>query len=350
MPFVSRFLARAATLTWALSVILSTTVPAAADGNIKDPRFTVYVAPVWEMSTGGDENAPPPNPTYVPVGYSKNQQTVDTLRVDYGMSWKIDSKLTFSYDHSNVGYALGRILTLTTSTGQPISFVSNSIYDYTDTIQLAYATGADVNVFVNWFNHQRSDVVGECLNQKQCPSLGPSLAAPNAPPAGQLVGNSLSINSHGYSAGFAYTVPYKYNGQNLLSVSAELQYYLRPANPPAANPVTGTASPAVTGGVPWIGSTVQFPYSVTLNIPLIPDKTLTPFINYTNLPVLYEDSAVPEAYRGMLWGVSKSFGKYVTLSYTNFNLQSCRCIERVPAPDNLRLAFGILKLGFSYSF
>jgi hypothetical protein len=68
------------------------------------------------------------------------------------------------------------------------------------------------------------------------------------------------------------------------------------------------------------------------------------FINYTNLPVLYRDSAVPEAYRGIIFGFSKVISKNLTLSYTNLNLQSCRCIARVPPPDNLRLAAGILSL------
>jgi hypothetical protein len=62
--------------------------------------------------------------------------------------------------------------------------------------------------------------------------------------------------------------------------------------------------------------------------------------------VLYRDSAVPEDYRGYVWGFSKIINKYMTFSYTNFNLQTCRCVQRVPAPDNLRLAFGIVKLDF----
>jgi hypothetical protein len=42
----------------------------------------------------------------------------------------------------------------------------------------------------------------------------------------------------------------------------------------------------------------------------------------------------------------KVINKNVTFSYTNLNLQSCRCISRVPAPDNLRLALGIVSLDF----
>ena len=66
--------------------------------------------------------------------------------------------------------------------------------------------------------------------------------------------------------------------------------------------------------------------------------------------MLYEDSAVPEDYRGIVSGVSKTFSPNFSLGYTNFNLMSCKCISRVPPPQVLQLTWGQLQLSLHDSF
>jgi hypothetical protein len=94
-----------------------------------------------------------------------------------------------------------------------------------------------------------------------------------------------------------------------------------------------------------VGTQTLVPYSLTAKIP-VGDPTVIPFLNYSNAPFLYHDSAVPEEYRGIVFGLIKVFSPNVTFSYTNLNLQSCLCVARLPNNQNLRLPFGILKLDF----
>jgi hypothetical protein len=286
-------------------------------------RVTITVAPVWLLATNTDANAiPPPPPGLVGIGFTHDQPINNGLRVDYGVDFAIADNLHFSAYHGNVGYELGRILTVAPNT----AFVTGAMYDYTDTLALKYGVLRGLVLQATFFDHQRSVVTGQCLNQKKCLDA-----------AGGVVSNPLSIDEHGYTFGFSADFGPKTRIGTLFNATGDLKYIPRPATP---------SSPAVAlDSLPgYRGTQTLYPFSFTLRIPLIPSPTVVPTVTYINLPVLYRDSAVPEAYRGIVVGISKAFSKNVTFSYTNFNLQTCRCIPRVPAPDNLRLAFGIMKL------
>jgi hypothetical protein len=330
-----RFLIPSSLVTLALVfVTLSTALPARADDNKKDPKITLTVAPVLLLSTNSDANASnPPPPGLTCIGCTKDHPTIDDWQIDYGVSYKISPKFTVSYSHGNVGYQLGRILTIAPG----VSFVSGAIFDYTNTAALGYAVGHGVNAHVTWFDHERQDVTGLCLNQKACPD----------PVTGAEVSNTLSISEHGYTVGGSYDFgfPKAPNGP-LFDVAFDVKYLPRPSTAPSPN-VIGLG-PGLGGLDHWVGSTTVYPWSVTGKIPW-PGSKVIPSITYINLPVLYHDAAVPEAYRGIIFGVGVVLTPNVTWSYTNFNLQTCRCIARVPPPDNLRLAFGIMRIDFHVS-
>jgi len=306
-----------------LTLLLTASALAPSKADDLAQRVTVDVAPVWVFATNADANAPPP-PGSVGIGYKPDQKIADSVRIDYGIDFKLTDKLHLSFNHGNVGYSLGRILTLAPNT----AFVSGAIYDYTDTIALGYSAGHGLGLHVSYFNHQRSDVSGLCLNQKKCPDA-----------TGVDVPNPLSIDERGYTVGATYDFGPATRIGPLFSAAFDVKYVPRPSTPSSPN--------VALGGLPsYVGSQTLYPYSLTMKLPFTTSTTFVPFVNYTNLPVLYRDSAVPEAYRGIVFGFSKVLSPNVTVSYTNLNLQSCRCIARVPPPDNLRLAFGILKLDF----
>jgi hypothetical protein len=314
--------ARSRVASFAACVALATAAAPAQADNLLD-RISINVAPVYLFSSNGDANGPFPT-GYTVIGRTTNNPTAQTGRVDYGASLRLDKGPTsLSYSHSNVAYQLGQITTL----GPKTAFVTGAIYDYTDTIALSHAFGNGFSAHISYNSHQRQDVTGLCLNQKACPVNGVQQA------------NPASIDEIYYQLGGSYDFGPKSIIGKILNVGADAKYEVRSGTP---------SDPAyATGGLGhYVGSTVLFPYSATLKVPIVHDPTFIPFINYTSLPVLYHDSAVPEEYRGIVFGLVKVINKNVTFSYTNLNLQSCRCISRVPPPDNLRLAFGILSLDF----
>jgi hypothetical protein len=286
-------------------------------------RWTITVAPVWLLGTNGDANAiPPPPPGLAGIGFTHHQPIVNALRVDYGVDFAFADNLHLNAYHGNVGYQLGRILTAVPNT----AFVTGAMFDYTDTIALKYRVRNGLILQATYFDHQRSVVTGQCLNQKKCIDA-----------AGGELANPLSIDEHGYTFGFNVDFGPKFRVGSLFNATGDIKYIPRPAIP---------SSPAVAlDSLPgYRGTQTLYPWSATIRIPISPSPTLVPTFGYASIPVLYRDSAVPEAYRGIIIGVSKAFSKNITFSYTNFNLQTCRCIPRVPAPDNLRLAFGVMKL------
>jgi hypothetical protein len=311
-----------------LLVTLLAVVPVRA-GNFAD-KITVNVAPVYLFGTNGDLNAPPP-PGFAGVGYTKDHPVPDTVRVDYGIDFKLGSNTHLSLSHGNVAYALGRILTAIPNT----SLVTGTLWDYTDTIALSFGVAKGLAVHGTYFDHERLTATGLCLNQQFC--VDPTTALNRT--------NPFSIDEHGWTGGFSYDFGPTTRIGPILTVAGDAKWVQRPLPAPSPNPALG-GSVALDGLSYYPGSRFVYPWSVTLKVPILPSSTFIPFINYTNLPVFYRDSAVPEEYRGVVWGVAKVLSKNVTLSYTNLNLQSCRCIPRVPTPDNLRLAFGILKVDF----
>ena len=286
-------------------------------------RWTITVAPVWLLGTNGDGNAIPPPPLGLNgVGFTHDQPIPNALRVDYGVDFAFADNLHLNAYHGNVGYELGRILTAIPNT----AFVTGAMFDYSDTLALKYRVRRGLILQATYFDHQRSVVTGQCLNQKKC-----------LDPFGGTFWNPLSIDEHGYTFGFNVDFGPRFRVGPLFNATGDVKYIPRPAIP---------SSPAVAlDSLPgYRGTQTLYPFSATVRIPISTSPTLVPFITYANIPVLYRDSAVPEAYRGIIIGVSKAFSKNVTFSYTNFNIQTCRCIPRVPAPDNLRLAFGVMKL------
>jgi len=149
--------------------------------------------------------------------------------------------------------------------------------------------------------------------------------------------NPLSINDHGYDFGTSYAFGPDSKIGKIFVATVDLKYEPRPSTPPAGAALGGLGS--------WVGTQTLVPYSLTAKIP-VGDPTVIPFLNYSNAPFLYHDSAVPEEYRGIVWGLVKVFSPNVTFSYTNLNLQSCLCVARLPNNQNLRLPFGILKVDF----
>lgn len=321
-------------LVLALAIVffgVAAMLPASGRADDKpDKRFTITAAPVYIFATNSDANAsaPPPPGTTTAIGYTRDHPVTDTYQLDYGASFAITKPWNVFYSHSNVAYQLGRILTV----GPNTSFVSGSIYDYTDTYGTSYAFKNLPSISVSYFSHQRRDVTGLCLNQKVCVN----------PATGVKFDNPLSINSHGWDFGLAYSFLPNSRVGNLLTATVDFDYYIRPGTAP-----TGAA----LGGLPkWVGNTWEIPYSLTLRVPVVPDKSFIPSVTYIALPVLYQDSAVPEDYRGFVYGFTKVIDPYVNLSYMNYVLKTCICVARVPPPDNLRLTWGELKLDFHYSF
>ncbi len=312
----------ALTALFSLGVLLSA-IPAKADDILH--RVTVSVAPVYLFSTNSDANANPPPPAGLTgIGYTRDNPVVDTWRVDYGISYKISPKFTLSLSHTNVGYELGRILTIAPNT----AFVSGSLFDYTDTAALGYDAGHGLGIHATYFSHQRQDVTGLCLNQKSCPDA-----------TGAEHPNPLSIDEVGYTLGATFDFGPTTKVGKLLTAGFDIKYLPRPAGPPSPGA-------SLDGLGHWVGSTFVYPYSLTARLPLTGSSTFVPSVTYINLPVFYHDSAVPEAYRGMIYGFSKVVSQNLTISFNYFNIQTCRCIARVPPPDNLRLEFGILKFDF----
>lgn len=321
-------------LAMALALVffgLAALLPATARADDKPAkRWTITAAPVYIFATNSDANAsaPPPPGTTTAIGYTHDHPVTDTYQLDYGASFAITNQWNLFYSHSNAAYQLGRILTL----GPNTSFVSGSIYDYTDTYGTSLGLKNLPSISISYFSHQRRDVTGLCLNQKVCVN----------PATGQKFDNPLSINSHGYDLGLAYSFLPNARVGNLLTATVDFDYYIRPSTPPPGAALGGLGS--------WVGNTWEIPYSLTLRVPVIPDKTFIPSVTYIALPVLYQDSAVPEDYRGFVYGFTKVVDPYVNFSYMNYVLKSCICVARVPPPDNLRLTWGELKLDFHYSF
>ncbi|GAC1521321.1 MAG: hypothetical protein NVS2B3_17610 [Vulcanimicrobiaceae bacterium] len=300
-------------------------------------RFTLNFAPGYFFASGGDDAPARLGDRTTHLFYNTPRRNADIIRFDYGAAFAIDPKTSLSFSHGNVAYQLGRILI-----GSATELSSGEIVDYTDTYALNHSLGHGLGIHATYFNHQRSSASQQtnpalCLNQKRCTD----------PVTGAQFNNPNSIDEHGYTFGAAYDFGPTSKIGKVFSAAIDAKYVPRPSSP--VNPAPGRPGTLATALQPdgsYRGSQVLYPYSFTVKLPITNSSTFIPFVNYTNLPVLYRDSSVPEAYRGIVFGFVKVINKNATLSYTNLNLQTCRCIPRVPPPDNLRLAFGILKLDF----
>lgn len=314
--------------------IAQTTVASAQDKNKKTPRLSITVSPTWIFSTSGDAYAPPPRGFTTSIGYPNGDNpTVGTFRVDWAVDYLFAPKWHVFANETYYAYQLSRITNLAPKT----SFVSGALLDYWQNFGVSTSPFTGFSVHLNYFNHQRSDVTGLCLNQISCPVGGVQQV------------NPLSINSHGYELGGGYDFGPKFPSGQLFNATAAVDYYTRPSTGPTGFATGGLCGTPVPPSC-WVGSTVEVPYSITARLPLFNDASVTPSITYLVLPVLYEDSAVPEDYRGIVWGVSKTFSPNVSLGYTNFNLMSCKCVSRVPPPQVLQLTWGQVQLSLHDSF
>ena len=312
-------LARLAATVLATAGFAFAALPAFADDFGK--RFTIDIEPVYEASVTGDAAAPAPAGK-IPLGYTSDHPNATSLRLDYGLNFKIDKRSNLYYSHSDLDFSIGRVLTL-----PGLSLVSGLIADRTDTIGINHDLGGGLVGRVYYFNHTRMDVSGLCLNQQACPVNG------------QQTGNPSSIDEHGYGVGGSYSLGPKTRIGKLFTIGVDAKYIPRSSTPP-------TAAPNLGGLGAYVGSQWLFPYSVTMKIPVLPVSTTIPTIGYERASVLFRDEATPEVYNVSVLGLTQVLSKDVFLNITSLNFSGCRCSDTVPPPDNIRFAEVLMTLDY----
>jgi hypothetical protein len=313
---------RLAATGFAAALFAVAAIPAFADDFGK--RFTIDVAPVFNAATTGDANAAPP-PGLAGVGYTNNQPIPSDVQLEYGLDFKIDNHTHLYYSHSRLNFAIGRILTAIPGA----ALVSGMIADRTDTIGLNHDFGHGILARVYYYDHERSDVTGLCLNQISCP----------APPNATDVTNLANIDEHGYGVGASYNFGPLTRIGSLFTAGFDAKYVPRPAIPPAP---CGSCQ----GIGHYVASQWLFPYSLTMKIPVLPSHTIIPFVGYERASVLFRDETTPEVFNVVDFGLVKVLNKNMILSFTNLNFSGCRCSNVVPPPDNIRFAQLLVKLDF----
>ena len=312
---------RVAALGFAAVGFAIATAPALADDFLK--RITIDIAPNYQLSATGDAAAA--NPAgFTNLGYTNDHQVPATAQLDYGANITVDKRTNIYFSHSNLDFAIGRVLTL----GPKTALVSGLIADHTDTVGLNHDLSGGLFGRIYYFDHVRQDVTGLCLNQQKCPDS-----------TGQQTGNPESIDEHGYGAGFTYNFGPKTRIGQLLSVGVDAKYIPRSSTPP-------TAAPNLGGLGAYVGSQWLFPYSITAKIPVLPVRTTIPYIGYERASVLFRDEATPEVFNVTVMGITQVVSKEVLLSITSLNFSGCRCADTVPPPDNIRFAQVLLKLDY----
>jgi hypothetical protein len=313
-------LSRVAALAVATAGFTFAAIPALADDFGK--RFTIDIEPVYQASVTGDAAAPPPAGS-VGLGYTSDHPNPASLRLDYALNYKIDKKSNFYFSHSDLDFAIGRVLTI----APHVALVSGEIADRTDTLGISHDLGGGLIGRIYYFNHSRMDVTGLCLNQQYCPV------------AGQQTGNPSSIDEHGYGVGGSYSLGPKTRIGKLFTIGVDAKYIPRSSTPP-------TAAPNLGGLGAYVGSQWLFPYSVTMKIPVLPVSTTIPTIGYERASVLFRDEATPEVYNVTVLGLTQVLSKDVFLNITSLNFSGCRCSDTVPPPDNIRFAQVLMTLDY----
>jgi hypothetical protein len=311
----------------ALSLLVFAVAPARADDF--GSRFTINAAPNLQIGTTSDQAAPPPAGN-VGTGYTHDKPNPQDFLLDYGLDFRIDKFTHLSYQHANIDFALGRILTV----APHLSLVTGDIADHIDTATLSRFLGHGVGVSVYYFNHVRQDVTGLCLNQETCTAAQLGVGAKD----GTVLGNPSSIDSHGYGGHAGYVFGPKTQIGQLFTVGVDAQYVPRPTTPPTGEAVN-------LGGLGnYVGSQWLFPYSINSKVPIFPSSTLIPVVGYERASVLWRAEATPEVYNVTFFTLVKVINKNATLSLTNLNFKGCRCADTVPPPDNVRFSQITLKL------
>jgi hypothetical protein len=311
----------------ATCAIFFAATPAKADDFGK--RFTISVAPNYDGGTTSDQTAGPP-PGNVCLGCTHDNPNPQDLKLDYGLDFAIDPRTHLNFSHSNLDFALGRILTV----APHLSLLTGTIADRTDTISLQHAFGHGLAGSLYYFNHVRQDVTGLCLNQAYCTS---AQLGPPHPAIASVAGNPSSIDEHGYGLHLGYTFgPNTQIGQ-LFTIGGDAKYIPRSTTPP-------TLAPNLGGLGKYVGSQWIFPYSFTTKVPIFPGHTTIPLLGYERADVLFRDEATPEVYNVIIAGIVKVISKNATLSITNLHFNGCKCADTVPPPDNVRFSVIQVKL------
>jgi hypothetical protein len=295
-------------------------IPAFADDFGK--RFTLDVGPAFDASTTGDANSPPPAPLFG-VGYTQDHPIANALVLNYGLDFKIDARTHLYANHDVFDFSIGRILTAVP--GGAIVF--GTFYDRTDTIGINHSFGHGLLGKIYYFDHERPDVTGLCNNQ---------LACPNA--AGRSVSNPDSIDEHGYGGGLSYNVGPETRIGNLFTLGVDAKYVPRPSVGPHGFALNGLGA--------YTGSGWEFPYSISMKLPIVPSHTFIPFIGYERATVLFRAESSEEMYNQTNFGIVKVFNKNLLMSLVDVNFSECRCSDTVPPPDNVRFSEILLKFDY----
>ena len=159
---------------------MSVSLPAYADP-LKNVTFEVD--PTF-FGNGTSDAQAPAAPGTVPVGYTQDHPVTNTFRINYGAKVQLGPSLSFNYTHASFDFALGRIF-------QPgVSLETGLIDDRTDTAGFEYSGVPFVKARAYYFDHERTDVTGFCLDQTTCAGQKPD---PDA------------IDEHGYGVGASYS-------------------------------------------------------------------------------------------------------------------------------------------------
>jgi hypothetical protein len=303
-----------ATAALALSVACA---PASADSLFNHTTFEVD--PTFFANGSSDAQAPAV-PGTVPVGYTNDHPIPNDIRLNYGMTVAFDKQWSFYYNHSNLDFALGRII------NPPVSLVTGDIQDRVDTVGLNFAATHFLSTRFYYFDHEREDVTGLCLNQTIC--------APG-------VHNPAAIDEHGYAVGATWSFGPRSLIGPIFSVAADAKYVPRGFPPPAGYSLNGLGA--------YTGSQFEYPYSVNMKLPTHHDPTLIWLAGYERATALFRAESSIEQYNVTSFGVVKVLSPRITVSAVDLNFKGCRCADTVTPPDNVRLDTILLTLSYKFT-
>jgi hypothetical protein len=301
----------------ALVIALSATSPAYADDALK--HITFEVDPTF-FGNGTSDAQAPPSPGSVPIGYTQDHPIANTFRINYGAKVQLGPDLSFNYTHSSFEFALGRIF-------QPgVSLVSGQIDDRTDTAGFEYLGVPLVKARAYYFDHERIDVTGFCLDQTTCAGRKPD---PDA------------IDEHGYGVGATWLFGPRSAIGPIFSIGADAKYVPRTTTAPAGVALEGLGK--------YPGSQIEYPYSLNMKLPTHHDPSLVWLAGYERATALFRGESTIEQYNVTSFGVVKVLSKPLSLSAVDLNFKGCTCTDTVLPPDNIRFATVLVTLSYKFS-
>jgi len=301
----------------ALVIAISATPPAYADDALK--HITFEVDPTF-FGNGTSDAQAPASPGSVPIGYTQDHPIANTFRINYGVNAQLGPNLSLNYTHASFEFALGRIF-------QPgVSLVSGQIDDRTDTVGLNYSGFPDVKARAYYFDHERIDVTGFCLDQTTCAGKTPD---PDA------------IDEHGYGVGATWSFGPRSAIGPIFSIGADAKYIPRPTTAPAGVALDGLGS--------YTGSQFEYPYSFGVKVPTHHDPSLIWIAGYERATALFRGENSIEQYNSTSFGVVKVLSKQLSVSAVDLNFKGCRCSDTVLPPDNIRFDEILVTLSYKFS-